>query len=142
MFSYRLDKLQDLSSKNLNLAPKHQKKNKQGRDSLVWQASGWYTDCDVASLCIRNVPSKIAISGSRIWFHVCQVRHASRAVQKLFTQKELWCSQEVFAKFIQIWSLFLVIHSKKEFLLHISTYLIFISKNVCLKNFLIVGRRD
>lgn len=137
MFSYRLDKHQELSSKNLNLAPKHRKKNKQRRDSLVWQASGWYTDCDVASLCFRNVPSKIAKSGSRIWFHVCQVRNTSRAVRKLFTQKEFWCSQVVFAKFIQIWSLFLVIHSKKKkaFLLHIYTVLDFHFKKCLFQKF-------
>lgn len=98
LFSYRLAKHQAFSGKNPNPPLKHWKKNKQRKYSSVWQACGWYTDCDVESFSIRSVAYKVKVSRSRIWFHVFQMQNGSRTVKKLFTQKKLWCSQEVSLK--------------------------------------------
>lgn len=81
-----------------------------------------------------------AISSSRTCLHVCQLQNAFRAVKRLFAQKELWCSQEDFVKFIQIWSLVLVVHSKRKFLLQI--YICYFHFRNISKNVLNVFKRD
>lgn len=90
-FFTHLTSIKAFQAKIPNPPPKHCQKNKQRRDSSVWQACGWYTGCDVASLCTRTMASKIAVSSSMIWFHACQTQNGSKVVQKLFSQTKLRC---------------------------------------------------